>query len=74
MGIINFRFWPFAGLGRLQAKLVFVLLAVVVFPMLGAGFVASRWVSASFERRIQSWIEEGPGRTACSCRRNAMTP
>lgn len=59
MGIINFRFWPFAGLGRLQAKLVFVLLAVVVFPMLGAGFVASRWVSASFERRIQSWIEEG---------------
>lgn len=59
MGIINFRFWPFAGLGRLQAKLVFVLLAIVVFPMLGAGFVASRWVSASFERRIQSWIEEG---------------
>ncbi len=53
-----FIFRRLLGVGRLQAKVILVLLVMVVLPMLLAGFMASSWVSASFERRIQSWVQE----------------
>lgn len=48
----NFRF------GRLQRKVLLVVLVIVVVPMLGAGWLAGEWVSSSFEQRLAQWIED----------------
>ncbi len=45
-------------LNRLQRKVLAVILTLVVVPMLGAGAVAARWVSAHFEHRLEQWIVE----------------
>ena len=45
-------------LNRLQRKVVYTILVMVVVPMLVAGMLASEWVSSNFEERLQSWIEE----------------
>ena len=43
-------------LGRLQRKVLIVVSGIVVVPMLVAGWLASEWVSTSFERRLEQWI------------------
>jgi signal transduction histidine kinase len=45
-------------LGRLQRKIVLVISAIVVIPMLAAGWLASAWVSRSFEDRLEQWITD----------------
>lgn len=45
-------------LGRLQRKIVLVISAIVVIPMLAAGWLASAWVSRSFEERLEQWITD----------------
>lgn len=47
-----------ARFGRLQRKIVLVITAIVVIPMLVAGWLASAWVSRSFEERIEQWITD----------------
>lgn len=49
---------PFLTINRLQRKVLLVILAIVVVPMLLAGAVAAAWVSSYFERRIEQWIVE----------------
>jgi signal transduction histidine kinase len=51
---------PFESLrlGRLQRKIVLVISAIVVIPMLAAGWLASAWVSRSFEDRLEQWITD----------------
>lgn len=46
------------SLNRLQRKVVFIILVMVVVPMLVAGALASAWVSSNFELRLQRWIED----------------
>jgi signal transduction histidine kinase len=46
----------FLRLGRLQRKVLFVVLAIVVVPMLVAGWLAAEWVSTNFEKRLEQWI------------------
>lgn len=46
------------SLNRLQRKVLLVILAMVVVPMLVAGAVTSVWVSSYFERRLAEWITE----------------
>ena len=43
-------------LGRLQRKVLIVVSVIVVVPMLVAGWLASEWVSTSFESRLEQWI------------------
>jgi signal transduction histidine kinase len=43
-------------LGRLQRKVLMVVSAIVIVPMLVAGWLASEWVSTSFEQRLEQWI------------------
>ena len=43
-------------LNRLQRKVLIVILAIVVVPMLVAAGLASVWVSSGFEARLESWI------------------
>src|SRR5512134_1020734 len=43
-------------LGRLQRKVLLVISAIVIVPMLVAGWLAAEWVSISFEKRLQQWI------------------
>ncbi len=43
-------------LGRLQRKVLLVISVIVIVPMLVAGWLASEWVSISFEKRLQQWI------------------
>ena len=45
-------------LNRLQRKVLLVILAMVVVPMLVAGAVASEWASSYFEARLAQWITE----------------
>lgn len=45
-------------LNRLQRKVLFVILAMVVVPMLVAGVAAAGWVSSYFEHRLAQWITE----------------
>ncbi|HET9123112.1 MAG TPA: HAMP domain-containing protein, partial [Acidiferrobacteraceae bacterium] len=45
-------------LNRLQRKVLWVILAMVVVPMLVAGAVASEWASSYFEARLAQWITE----------------
>jgi signal transduction histidine kinase len=45
-------------LGRLQRKVLLVVLVIVVVPMLVAGWLAGEWVSTSFEYRLAQWIED----------------
>lgn len=40
----------------LQRKVLFLILAIVVLPMLAAAGVASAWVSSGFESRLERWI------------------
>lgn len=42
--------------GRLQRKVHLIISAIVVVPMLVAGWLASEWVSSRFEARLQVWI------------------
>ena len=50
--------WPERNLNRLQRKVLAVILAIVVLPMLVAALLASEWVSSGFEDRLQRWIED----------------
>ena len=43
-------------LNRLQRKVLIVILAIVVVPMLVAAGLASVWVSSGFEERLERWI------------------
>lgn len=43
---------------RLQRKVLAVILAIVVIPMLAAGGIAASWVSSHFEHRLEQWIIE----------------
>lgn len=45
-------------LGRLQRKVLLVISLIVIVPMLTAGWLAAEWVSISFERRLEQWIED----------------
>jgi signal transduction histidine kinase len=45
-------------LNRLQRKVLLVILAMVVVPMLAAGVGAAGWVSSYFEHRLAQWITE----------------
>ena len=49
-------FRRYFDLGRLQRKVLIVVSVIVVVPMLVAGWLASAWVSTSFERRLEQWI------------------
>ncbi len=49
-------FRRYFDLGRLQRKVLIVVSVIVVVPMLVAGWLASEWVSTSFERRLEQWI------------------
>jgi len=42
--------------GRLQRKVQLAISAIVVIPMLVAGWLAAEWVSTNFEKRIEVWI------------------
>lgn len=44
--------------GRLQRKVQFIISAIVVVPMLVAGWLAAEWVSTSFEKRLEVWIAD----------------
>ncbi|MHB8667599.1 MAG: sensor histidine kinase [Burkholderiales bacterium] len=48
----------FFQLGRLQRKVLLVISLIVIVPMLVAGWLAAEWVSISFERRLEQWIED----------------
>lgn len=51
--------WPrFSSINRLQRKLLLLILAIVVVPMLVAAVLASEWVSSSFEERLERWITD----------------
>lgn len=45
-------------LGRLQRKVLVVIITLVIVPMLVAGALAAEWVSRSFEQRLAQWIKE----------------
>ena len=49
-------FRRYFDLGRLQRKVLIVVSVIVVVPMLVAGWLASEWVSTSFESRLEQWI------------------
>lgn len=49
---------PLLIANRLQRKVLLVILAIVVVPMLLAGAVAAAWVSSYFEGRLEQWIVE----------------
>jgi signal transduction histidine kinase len=42
----------------LQRKVLLTVSALVVLPMLVAGWLAAEWVSDSFERRLAQWISD----------------
>jgi signal transduction histidine kinase len=42
--------------GRLRRKVQVIISAIVVIPMLVAGWLAAEWVSKSFEKRLEVWI------------------
>ncbi len=44
--------------GRLQRKVLLIISAIVVIPMLVAGWLAAEWVSTNFEKRLEAWIVE----------------
>jgi two-component system, NtrC family, sensor kinase len=44
--------------GRLQRKVLLIVSAIVVIPMLVAGWLAAEWVSTNFEKRLAAWIIE----------------
>lgn len=44
------------GPGRLQRKVLLIIAAIVVFPMLVAGWFAAEWVSSTFEKRLELWV------------------
>ncbi len=46
----------FLKLGQLQRKVLWVVSIIVIVPMLAAGWLASEWVSKSFEERLEQWI------------------
>ncbi len=48
----------FFQLGRLQRKVLLVISLIVIVPMLVAGWLAAEWVSISFERRLEQWIQD----------------
>ena len=43
-------------LNRLQRKVLLLILAIMVVPMLGAAMLASEWVSSGFEARLKHYI------------------
>ena len=43
-------------LARLQRKVLLIISAIVVIPMLVAGWLAAEWVSTNFEKRIEQWV------------------
>ncbi|MFP5350660.1 MAG: ATP-binding protein [Gammaproteobacteria bacterium] len=43
-------------LARLQRKVLLIISAIVVIPMLVAGWLAAEWVSTNFEKRLEQWI------------------
>ncbi len=45
-------------LNRLQRKVLLVILAIVVVPMLAAAILASEWVASGFEERLGRWIQD----------------
>ena len=45
-------------LNRLQRKVLLVILAIVVVPMLAAAVLASEWVATGFEQRLGRWIQD----------------
>ena len=45
-------------LGQLQRKVLWVISVIVIVPMLVAGWLASEWVSKSFEERLEQWITD----------------
>lgn len=45
-------------LNRLQRKVLLVILAIVVLPMLAAASLASEWVASGFEQRLSRWIQD----------------
>jgi signal transduction histidine kinase len=45
-------------LNRLQRKVLLVILAIVVLPMLAAAGLASEWVASGFEQRLSRWIQD----------------
>jgi signal transduction histidine kinase len=48
----------FLRLGRLQRKVLVAVSVIVLVPMLAAGWLASEWVSRSFEQRLEQWITD----------------
>ena len=44
--------------GRLQRKVLLIISAIVVIPMLVAGWLTAEWVSTNFEKRLEAWIME----------------
>ncbi len=46
----------FLRLNRLQRKVLLLILAIMVVPMLGAAMLASEWVSSGFEARLERYI------------------
>ncbi len=45
-------------LGRLQRKVLILISAIVIVPMLVAGWLAAEWVSSTFEKRLEQWIRD----------------
>ena len=43
-------------LARLQRKVLLIISAIVVIPMLVAGWLTAEWVSTNFEKRLEQWI------------------
>ncbi|MHB8346274.1 MAG: sensor histidine kinase [Acidiferrobacterales bacterium] len=43
-------------LNHLQRKVLLLILAIMVLPMLGAALLASEWVSSGFEARLKDYI------------------
>jgi len=48
----------FLKLGQLQRKVLWVISVIVIVPMLVAGWLASEWVSKSFEERLEQWVTD----------------
>ncbi len=48
----------FLKLGQLQRKMLWAISIIVVVPMLVAGWLASEWVSRSFEQRLEQWVTD----------------
>ncbi len=48
----------FLKLGQLQRKVLWVISVIVIVPMFAAGWLASEWVSKSFEERLEQWITD----------------